>query len=306
MAKHGLTDEQLEKLTDEEREGLLDEDLVDDEDDNEGEADASTGGDGQSEALATAGDGDGDAGAEDDGATAGDGTEITAGDDATATAETEDDASGASDTDGLDDRTPSWRLPVEKLEQQKGFETRLDDLAKQFDEGELTAEEFRAQQKAIEAEKRVLDREIDRAEINKANAIEKWTGETVPGFMKANPQYEGALLRDMLDKEVRSLQARAANPLDPKILKKAHENLTAQLTAALGGKPTPTPNPKPGRQQKREIPPTLGGVPAANIEDTADGSQFAYLDRLMEKDSIAFEAALKKLPPHLADQYMQR
>ena len=199
-------------------------------------------------------------------------------------------------------------LPV-KLDE---IDKKREELATKFDDGELTAQELREQLKPLDKEYREIETRKIRADIAKENAIDGWK-DTVSGFFKENTAYESSeVLRDMLDKEVRKLQATAVNPLNPKLLERAHKNIAGEVKKAFGidmpvkkdetkgedGKPKPKPKPRD------EPPPNLGKVPAADATDADDGGEFAYLDRMRDKDSVAFEAELAKLSPAKLDAYM--
>ena len=110
-----------------------------------------------------------------------------------------------------------------------------------------------------------------------------------------------------LDKQVRAIQAESLNPFDPSILPRAHKLAIAEMRKAMGlpaedtGKPAPKPT-----GNKRDLPPSLANVPAADITETTDNGEFAYLDRLAEKgDGLAYETALGKLSDEARERYLE-
>lgn len=312
--KPNFTDAQLDGLTDEEREGLMDDTLVDDDHEIiEGEiippAGTATPAAAAAQAEVEEEDEDEGEGDDDDAAQ----VAAAAATPAATTPVIPPAAVAAAAEAGteiqLDTRKASW-LDVDTLKSQKDDLTKqLRDLSVKFDNGDLTAEELHEQREAIEAKRDPINTQLMRADINKADAIERWKEETVPGFFAKNSIYaeKGSILNTMLDAEVRKIQSTAANPLDPKILDLAHQRISAQLKQATGAEPPKTaPGKKPAKVPKPEMPPTLGGVPAAAGIETEDGTEFAQLDRLQAKDPMAYEDALGKLSAAQLDYYLSR
>lgn len=322
-----FTDEQLALLTDEEREGLLDEEANEDEDDDDADA---TGADGGAAADDDSGADDGDD--DDAGADGGDGTDQAAADAAAAAAaEAEaaaklaadaaaagdggaaaegDDKAGADASDDADEKRPSW-LDAEDLTAKKTeLKQQLADLAKKFDDGDLMASEFQAQREAIEEQREeLLTREI-MIKTERNIDLKTWRDE-VTSFSKDKPQYQpGGILRDALDKKVKELQVGAVNPLSPKILAKAHEEIQKALGLPIGKTDTPAPkkvdNPTTPPARRPAPPPTLAQIPASDITDADDGAEFTHLDQLLERDSVAFERELARLSPVDRDRYLAR
>lgn len=320
----------LDSLTEEERNGLLDDDANEDADDDDGD-DAGAGADGG----AKGDDGDGADDGDDDaaGADAGDGADQAAIDGAAAAAaEAEaaaklaadeaaaaaaagaaaagDDQAGADASDDADEKRPAW-LDAEDLTAQKTeLKQQLTDLAKQFDAGDLTAEEYQAKRDTIEDQREdVLTREI-MVKTERNIDLKAWRDE-VASFSKDKPQYQqGGILRDALDNKVKELQVGAVNPLSPKILAKAH----AEIQAALGLPIGKTEAPAPKKEEPAKVPParrpapppTLAQIPATDITDADDGAEFTHLDQLLERDSVAFERELARLSPVDRDRYLAR
>lgn len=308
-----FSDEDLAQLTEEEREGLL-EDEEEGGDDTEGgddeEAGAAT--EGEAEASAEAGGdeaGDDEADGEADAGTTGSDEPVKP--DATAAAD-------AADEEPLpNDVAPSWILPADHDAKIAEIKAQRTELAQKWDNGEMTAQEFNAQIDALDDQRRELDAQKIAATIEQRAAINEWRG-TVSRFVEEHPQYKpGSLPHKLLDEEVKRLQAEAKNPTNPALLERAHRNIERQIKTAYGVEPAPAkddsgkPGAKPaGKAGNRpEPPPTLRSMPATDITDADDGSEFGYLDRLMDTDSVAFEkelAKLEKTSPAKYDAYMQR
>lgn len=266
MPKEKFSDDELEMLTDEEREGLLDEDLVDDEPGDEVD---------EPEIKEPAAD---------------------------KTAEV--DPPATTKVAAAPQSFPTFTAPADAKEKLAEIERKRDELAQKVDEGELTTIEFRQQDKALAAEERSLNEQVFKATLSAEANAASWVDNAVRPFLDQNPQYApGTPLYRALDEQLKALQTQALldgkSQYDPSLLETAH----AELAKAMGV--PATPKPAPSEQQKRELPPTLGGVPAASITDAdTDGGKFAYLDRLAEKDRLAFEDALAKLSDDDRDAYL--
>ncbi len=311
---------ELDMLTDEEREGLLDEDTIDEgleeEGDGEGDAnaDAAAGADKGQDKGADADadvDADGDGDGDDDDATGADAAKAAAD-----TAVAEEAAAAVAQQDGQQqdvtqeqqECAPSWRIDPAVPEKIKTLDAQRDEIIAKFDDGEMTGAEMRAQLKPLETEMEQLKTRVMAADIAKTNAIDQYRDVTVPNFMAAHTEYQpGTILHTMLDAEVRRLQQTATNPLSPKILEQAHTNISSQLEKAYGVKKTASKQetPKPNQNgASRQVPPTLGTVPAADGNDADDGGEFAWLDRLANSDVEKYETELAKLSDEKRERYM--
>ncbi len=318
-----FTEAELALLTEEEREGLLDDDIVDDDADADGDDDDAAGGDAAGgDKAADAGDtGEGDDDGDDDTGAADDPAAKATADAAAAAAAAALETPAAAEEAGQEpeERAPKWIVPGDLDEKLAAIDSKRDEIAKKFDEGELTAEELRAQLKPLDAEFRAIERQQIKAEVARETALETWQDD-VSSFIAQHQQYKSAVLAGMLDAEVRKLQVEAVNPLNPKILEKAHANIAEQIKTAFGIEPNPKPDPKddpakknggkaaaaakPAEKSRPGMPPNLGTVPAADITDADDGGEFAHLDRLADKDSVAYERELAKMSPEARERYM--
>lgn len=314
-----LTEAELAQLTDEEREGYLEEIDEGDGDDTEDE----TGGEEETTAAAEDGDGEGD---DDD---AGKPAEEEAKPEPeTPAAEAPAPAAAAEEPvvaaeepaeEEFDpnERTPRWILPPDHQQKMDDIKSKRVDVVKQFDQGELTAEEMRAQLDPLDDQYNELHSRQIIARGAREDAIDKWTTKDVPDFFAEHQEYsKSRILRDALDAEVKRLQTTALNPLNPKLLAKAHANIAGELGGAFGTpepKPTtpaptggkPTQQPATPAKKRDNPPPTLAHVPASDPTETDDGGEFAHLDRALNKnDSIGYETALAKLSPDARERYL--
>ncbi len=323
---------ELELLTEEEREGMLDEDTVDegleDGDDAGDDADAAAddksgeGADqeGKDKPDDAGGDDGDDAGADDADAAAAAAAKAKQDADAKAAADAAaaQDASGGADDNAAasaaaepkpleGDKRPSWILDPKVPEQIEALEKQKDDLTDKFDDGEFTGKEYRAEMRKLDAQIEGLKEQRMAANIGQANALAHYKEVTVPGFFEKHTEYApGSVLYVMLDAEVRRLQSAAQNPFNPAILERAHQNLTAQVSKAYGVKPPAEIKKADAKTAAaaREVPPTLGTVPAADTNDDTDDGEFAWLDRLANKDVEQYEQELAKLPDEKRERYL--
>lgn len=256
----------------------------------------------------------------------GDETEADAGDDA---AEGADDGEQQAD-DGADDSDAGDQPEQSRVQQQAPIlvadapekaQERLQeiteakkDLRKQYDDGEITFEDYESKVEALDDERLELKLAINTAEtaarIAEQQAINAREAE-VNNFLSevGIPRDPKNLRFATLDVAVRIVANDEANyELSAReILEKAYGLCVEQGTLpARGGKPAdegakPT---KPAPKQRQPVPPTLAKVPAAAATDTSDGSRFAYIDRITDPDKR--EAAFAKLSPADQEAYLQQ
>ena len=316
MSKTGYSEDELAELTDEEREAL--EEMEVDLDDPEAGADSDPD---EEAAKADAGDkADDDAGDTDPG-DGGDKPDDDA--EKAKAAEAAADGDKTKDDDAADEEeTPqskapkaTFTAPADLKEKRTELDGKIDELDKQFDEGEITAVEYRAETRKLQDEQREIDSQILRAEVS--NDIQKaaW-GDTCSDFIAEHTQYSNPILFQALDTEVRRLQAETNNSYDPAHLKNAHENImkafgipAAEAAADDKDKQDGGKDKDKGKVTGKEtglgdVPPNLAEVPASDINDESGGGKFAHLDRLAEKDIEAYEEALEKMPEAERNAYL--
>lgn len=309
-----LTDAELAQLTEEEREGLLEDEA---EDGNEDDEDGSDEYAGAGSALSEADDEDANAaeGVKPDplAASTDDTVAAAAGageaSDAGGTADQADaGATKAADEKPTDDqeRTPAWALPADFDDKMAALKTQRSELDAKFDDGDIFAKEYREELQALEEQHEHLRELKIKASVAHDNAKQAFM-DGVSSFLSQHQQYEkGSVLYGLLDAEVRKLQGNAVNPLNPQLVEKAHANISAELSKAFGSPVAqkPAAEAKKAAPKRPAPPPTLGGVPSTDIDDTADGGEFAGLERLMNTDSVAYERELSRLSPEARDRFL--
>lgn len=232
-------------------------------------------------------------------------------------------ASSASDDDVVASVPPmTWALPADHKEKIESVEKSLDELAEKFDNGELLATEYRQQSRALQKQLDEMNKLRDRAENKEADARESWV-EACDKFLADNKHFATpGPLRQMLDAEVRRIQEHLGqngrNYMHASVLDLAAENVKRSAAALLGveintddggkgkQKQNTTPAPKEPaatvKPRAAQPVPTLSAVPV-DAEDDIESGEFAYLNRLADKDWPAYERELEKLQRTDQDKY---
>jgi len=178
-------------------------------------------------------------------------------------------------------------------------------LLTKFDDGDVTAKEFQKELDALSKQERQIERQQDRAELAASMDQQRLTNEwlaTCNAFVDRNAIYkDNPRLYKALDAEVRDLASKpeTANWSGQKFLDEAHKNLKQAFNLPDSTASTEKTAAKP----RRELPPNLAKVPAADVEDTS-GNRYAVLDRLSNTDPIAYEEAINRMSPAERDAYM--
>ena len=284
-AAHGMTDDEYNTLTDAERAGL-EEDL---------------------------GDGDNGITADDD---------EGEGPDANATKNSADD-DGAGRDDGTDTAAVPEKVEVplirgEDLEQIQerltAIKAEQDALETQFEDGDITSKEFRAGLDKLNKEANDLQWKVNKTElaneITEQQKMQAWYSD-VGSYLAANPELKASQLRlKAFDTVVRQVTSdpELAKLSNQEQLAKAHEIWARELgqpAPKAKGQPAPKPaaEPEAKRFTDRNVPPTLGRIPASAATDTDDG-KYGYLDRLASTDPLKFEAELGRLSEAEQNAYL--
>lgn len=181
--------------------------------------------------------------------------------------------------------------------------TKKDALLTQFDDGDITARDYQKQLDSLNREERQIERDVHEAKLAEKMEQQRlqndWTT-TCNTFVEQHAVYkDNPRLYRALDAEVRELAAKpeTATWSGQKFLDEAHKN----LKAAFGFQEADAP--AANKQPRRDLPPNLAKVPAAEVNDT-DGNRFAVLDRMASSDPLGYEEALSKMSQADRDAYL--
>jgi len=189
-------------------------------------------------------------------------------------------------------------VPADLEAQRTALDTKEDELAAKFDEGELTTKEFNQQIRTINRERTALDRIELKAELaaesTQSRNEESWDEVTAaffddyPDILKSKGKLAG-FNQFVMQETAKTMEA--GKPVGRHDLDRAYKLYCADM----GIEPATTEK-KPAAKAKvppapKNVPPTLRNVPAAENASTDDG-KFAYLDGLNGEE---FERALDKL-----------
>lgn len=214
-------------------------------------------------------------------------------------------------------RAPTYDLPENPAQAITDLKQKKLDLAEKLDNGDITAREYHEQREQADEEQRSIERKLDRARAAEDRKDEDWQTEVV-SFLGQHKVYTkpGTVAYDALNAELTRLQEHRRDDgldwRDPALLKQAHANVQRDMRRALGiedpAAPAPPPadpaKPAPTPPKAIPAPPTLARVPASAIPEAGGDNEFAALDRLQDKDIVAYETALAKLSPEQRERYL--
>jgi len=192
--------------------------------------------------------------------------------------------------------------------------TKRAELRKQYDDGDITFDQYDSQKDALAKDEREIERAIDKAHIAADMAEQQrrneWDAQCA-AFLSQHDEYEGGK-GERFEHLNETLKAIAVMPRNqgltgPQLLEKAHKLVLADIgdapaaaAPATAAKPAAKAAPAPAPK----LPPNLAHIPAAQGTETGEG-RFANLDRLQATNYEAYEAALAKMTPAEQDAYLQ-
>lgn len=187
-------------------------------------------------------------------------------------------------------------------------------LADQYEAGEITLKDMMKQADALSKE--ALDIEMARREAELAQKMEAQRVQNVwvqdcNNFLAAHAEYKDAERLQQLDETIKALARIPSNAgmSNQDALAKAH-----RMVRAMNGEPVddapkaaaPAPaKVAPPQVKKPEIPPDIGKLPAAAMNDTT-GGEFAALESLRKSGNVeAYEDALSSLSEAARARYLR-
>ena len=292
-----ILDEELMGLSDEEREALEGDEALDNVADEDGDED------------------DADEGAEESRAAAGSDTGARAG---TGDAEGVPAGDQAQEPAGPGEFQPMYVAPPVEgyAELMAGLAQQQATLAKGYEDGEYDLTEYQAKLRQLtEQEWALREQQLKAslaAEQRQQQMAQRWQWEQERFFTNpANKAYrEDPVIGPAFAAAVQLLAADANNDRRPMQwfleeadrLTRARFRLPGEGQAGANGQngTKPASQSRGGRAKSGQVPPTLGGLPAASIPDVG-GDEFSRLDRL---EGMELEMALSRLSQAEADRYL--
>ena len=226
---------------------------------------------------------------------------------------------------------PPVPLPEDHEQRMAAFDEQAEALDVQLDDGAISAAEWRKEMRAIDAGRAEIREAVLEARIRNKVTEEaqetRWNEDVVDFIGDFGDVVRNPAMRNAFDTVVRQITADAANAhlSNRTMLAKARSQLYSDLgVPEPGGKAAAAPTtqkpapraapaspvpPKAGdrkvvtlseEQLRRRKPPTLGGLPAAEAEDTGE-SEFADLER---EDGLSLEDKIAKMKPEDRERYL--
>lgn len=285
---HNFTDEELEGLSESERAALEDDDGQDDTTvDDQGSLDD---------------DGDDTGGTGDDGDDDGD----DKGDDQQPATPPNPAANAAERTA---DQPPEFQ-PHHDAPPLEESRAKLDDISAKkselrtkLNEGDIGLDEYTEQYDALSRDERQTERDMWRAEEAQKVEKQRWEWEQEKFFSAPeNTIYKDKYALVALDTAVKDLARDPKNAGRPDgwFLTEADKLIRDRFN--FGQPAKGQQNQRQNQQGRKDIPPTLSGMPAAEQPDVGGGDEFSHLDRL---EGFDLEAALAKMTPEQQERYLQ-
>lgn len=188
--------------------------------------------------------------------------------------------------------------------------TKKDALATLFDDGELAAKDYQTQLDALNREERDIERAVERSEIAGTMRAQQARNQflaDVDDFTKDTPYKQSAAAWSALDAAVKMIgqQPESAGLTGKQILAKAHAEVMKDPVFSVAFAKTPAKTPTGGKPATDNLPPNLGRMPAAEINDT-DGNRFAALERLRDTNPLEYEKQVGKLSAADLDTFLKQ
>lgn len=291
--------------------GTADDDGVTDDDSDDGEGgDGDDAGDDQ-DADDQDGEGGDDQGEDDDG----DGRDDDQGDDA-GDDQGDDDAAAARPSSDKTREAQDKAREDEANANLGEIDGKLGELEQKFEDGDLTAKEYREELKKLTAERETVKEVLVEVKVSRTlrqeRAREQWE-EAQDRFFNApeNKRFvENEILFEALNNQVIRLARDPKNAGKPGdwVLAEAKKAVEQAFGAAPKDKKVDEPDKdagkkpgdKPARPQRPpKVPPDLGGMPAADTEQPQEG-RFAHLEKLSGR---ALEEAVSRMSPEDQDAW---
>lgn len=200
-------------------------------------------------------------------------------------------------------------MPHDFQTQMNDIDARKEEIDTKFEDGEISAVDYRREYDKLNKEERKLERLQMEAEIaqkmQRQQEANDWSRE-VTTFLNENPIFSetrNPRMFQALDSAVRDIASKEPNLTGRQVLEKAKAELIGEIQSQF--KPTQPAESKPATaaKPKVDLPPTLNDIPSANV-DNVDTGRFAHLDRLAERDPERYEREVAKLSESDREAYL--
>jgi hypothetical protein len=209
---------------------------------------------------------------------------------------------------------------VENLEQvlsdlDAAFDATTDELAKKYEAGELTFQEYRKQERGLTRDYNTRRNQLEQAQLaadiaaqhSKQSADALWQYEQKVFFADNKEFKSDAILLGALNAKLQEMYNDPANDGREglELLREAGAAIRARFNMAPAKEPkaaevTAIADAKAKREAKpKELPKTLASVPAADTNE--DSGEFAYMDKLVGLD---YEKAISKMSAEQRERFM--
>lgn len=185
--------------------------------------------------------------------------------------------------------------------------TQKADLRAQYNDGDITFDEYEDQKDALIEQEGEIKRAVERsqlaADMETQRQKNQWDNDC-NAFMGAHPEYadrEGEPFKQINEAVIALANMPSNKGLSgPEILEKAHKVVLATSGTSVVGKKADDGKKAGVTYKKPEQPVNLSKVPAAAQNDTGEG-RFSAIDKL---EGMAYEEALSKMSEAERDAYL--
>lgn len=181
---------------------------------------------------------------------------------------------------------------------------RFAELQQKLEDGDVSVAEYVVANQSLVEERMALKLAEEQAKWaqaqNASQRQQRWQWELERfNASESAAIYKDPIIKAALDVAVRQLDADPANASKPDawFLEEADRQVRERMN--LGAKPKA----KAKQPDLSGLPKTLANLPAAELSETG-ADEFAYLEKLLDKDVMAYEAALRKLTPEQEARYL--
>lgn len=207
------------------------------------------------------------------------------------------------------------QAPADAKEQLDKIAADKDALLDKWESGEITGKEYQKQLDDLNDQRATIQAQVREADLARRMEEQRVQNQWISDsnrFLSEHPEYadRNGERYKLLNETIMAIARMPsnANLTNEKALAKAHRMVQLEM----GDTPTPAAQTKQEQKTvvqhkvpKPEVPPNVGNLPTAAMNDTS-GGEFAALDALAKSGDIeAYETAVSKLTPAQAARYLR-